>query len=302
MSGTETAIESNFEDVVTDDFVSDNDADFEFVKITEREKENIASSCPYIQELFEITRLEILQPDAVRCAYASKELGLFHLFLRKSMFESIRKWTNEESERKGKNDISRGKFNAYVGLEIAMSIIRLNDISDFWCKSMFLGQSDFSNVMSRDDFESIRGSLKFYPKYDHDLASVDPLWHSRIMLEHFMKQSANIAVLRGVSSLDENTLRCKARTCARTFMKNKPTRYGIRFYVIVSWFEAYLHTFWDNGSGNKTGISPGAAYCRVFHDLRGVYNGKFDPRLVNPLQPSALLPSILHSLVNSKQY
>ena len=94
------------------------------------------------------------------------------------MFESICKWTNEELERNGKNDISRGKFNAYVSLKIAMSIIRLNDISDYLCTSMFLGHSDFTNVMFRDDFESIRGSLKFYPKYDHDLASVDPLWHS----------------------------------------------------------------------------------------------------------------------------
>ena len=50
MSGTETAVESNFEDVATEDFVSDNDADFEFVKITEREKESIASTCPYISK------------------------------------------------------------------------------------------------------------------------------------------------------------------------------------------------------------------------------------------------------------
>lgn len=137
MNHTEIAVESNFEDVATEDFVSDNDADFEFVKITEREKEIIASNCPYIQELFEITRLEMLQPDAIQCAYTSKELGLFHLFLRKSMFESIHKWTNEELERKGKNAISREKFNAYVDLEIAMSIIRLNNISDYWCKRVY---------------------------------------------------------------------------------------------------------------------------------------------------------------------
>ena len=124
--------------------------------------------------------------------------------------------------------------------------------------------------------------MKFYPKYDHDLASVDPMWHSCIMLEHFIKQRANITVPLSVSSLDENTLRCKAHTCARMFMKNKPTKYGIRFYAKVSWFEAYLHTFWDNGSGNKTGVSLGATYYRVFCKLQGVYNGKLDPRLVYP--------------------
>ena len=44
MSATETATESNFEDVATEDFVSDTAADFEFVKITEGEKEAIVGT------------------------------------------------------------------------------------------------------------------------------------------------------------------------------------------------------------------------------------------------------------------
>jgi hypothetical protein len=84
MSATETAIESNFDDVATEDvIVSDNDADFEFVNVTEKERENIASTCPYIQELFEITRLEKLQPDAVRCAYIIQRAWLVSLIFEK---------------------------------------------------------------------------------------------------------------------------------------------------------------------------------------------------------------------------
>lgn len=118
--------------------------------------------------------------------------------------------------------------------------------------------------MSRNDFETIRGSLKFNPEYNPDDAMNNPLWHSRQILHHFMVNASNIAVPCGVLSLDENTLRCKSRTQARTYMKSKPTKYGIRFYAIVSWREAYLHTFWDNGSGNKTGFSPGNQYCKLF--------------------------------------
>jgi len=55
MNHTEIAVESNFEDVSTEDFVFDKDADFEFVKTTEREKEIIAFNCPYIQDLFKTT-------------------------------------------------------------------------------------------------------------------------------------------------------------------------------------------------------------------------------------------------------
>ena len=166
--------ECNYEDAATYDSRSEEN-DLQSVRFTEKDKENIAASSPYIRQLLENTKLEILQHDEVRNAYKSKEIGLFHLFLRQSMFNTICKWTNEELVKKGKNRITIEKFKAYVGLEIAMSIVKLNDISDYWSTAMFLGHKDFSNVMSRDDFESIRSSLKFYPTYDHDVASQDPL-------------------------------------------------------------------------------------------------------------------------------
>ena len=75
-----------------------------------KNKENIAASSPYIRQLLENTKLEILQHDEVRNAYKSKEIGLFHLFLRQSMFNTICKWTNEELVKKGKNRIIIEKF------------------------------------------------------------------------------------------------------------------------------------------------------------------------------------------------
>ena len=68
-----------------------------------REKLNIASQNEYIQELLQRTKLEILQKDKVTKAYTSnKEIGLFHLFLTKEFFKSLRTWTNTRLEEKGK--------------------------------------------------------------------------------------------------------------------------------------------------------------------------------------------------------
>ena len=64
--------------------------------------------------------------------------------------------------------------------------------------------------MSRDNFTKIISNLKFYPKYEHDVAVKDPLWHSRVMLNHFLKNSTEVAVPVGCPELDENTVRCKA--------------------------------------------------------------------------------------------
>ncbi len=217
-----------------------------------------------------------------------KELGLFHLFLNRSFLECIRKWTNAELSKKGKKKVSTEIFNAYIGLELAMSIVQLNNMHDYWSTKMFLGNEDFKRIISRDMFKEIRSNLKFYPEYDHAVAVVDPLWHSRVMLHHFMKNAASIAVPRGCSALDENTIRCKARTGARSYMKSKPVKFGIRFYAVVGCQHAYLHSLWDNGSGNKTNVPPGQSYCKVFWQLRGPYDRCIDNNLVNTKSPSAL--------------
>ena len=141
---------------------------------------------------------------------------------------------------------------------------------------MFTGHKDFSRVMSRDAFETIRAYIKFRSNTDdeHDLASQDPLCRS--LLQHFQKHCAEIAVPYGTSALDENTARTKARTSARSYIKGKPDPYGIRFYAVVGWKNLYLSSIWDNGSGNTSGVPQAQAYCTIFRNLRGAYNKVFD--------------------------
>ena len=120
---------------------------------------------------------------------------------------------NKKLDEKGKATVNESKFDAYLGLEMAMSIVSFNDTAEYWRSSMFTGHSDFINAMSRDDFCHIRSCvvLKNPEAYDHDEASADPLHHSRRLIEHFMKNAAKIAVPIGTSALDENTARTKAR-------------------------------------------------------------------------------------------
>lgn len=131
---------------------------------------------------------------------------MFNLFLTKSFIECLCTWTNQEILHKGKYRATYSQLLAYIGLEISMSINQLNDIHDYWSSKMFLGNTDFQKVMSRDLFKNIRYSLKFYTEYDHSIAVMDTLWHSRIILIHFMKNSSSVAVPDGCSVLDENTI------------------------------------------------------------------------------------------------
>ena len=96
-------------------------------------------------------------------------------------------------------------LNSYLGIEIATSLTQCDDIYDYWSSKKFLGSTDVSTIMSRNTFTKIRSNLGFYPIYDDEIAAKDPLWNSRIILEHFLKVSTSIAVPVGPAALDENT-------------------------------------------------------------------------------------------------
>jgi hypothetical protein len=175
------------------------------------------------------------------------------------------KWTNDELLKKGESKVSKEKFMAFVGLEIAMSLVPLNKIHQYWENKKFSGHQDFKDVMSRNDFQLIRGATKFHPpEYDNELASKDPLWHSRVMLKHYQKNSASHAVPAGSSALDVNTCRTNGRTREKSYMPMKPNCFGIHFYICTGATELYNSYMADNGTGNLTGTSHADRYIDIF--------------------------------------
>ena len=95
---------------------------------------------------------------------------------------AIRTWTNYNLKNKGLKEVNENKFRAYVGLEMAMSIVQLNDISYYWKTEMFTGHEDFKRTMSRDGFmnnESLHRSIFMVPAiivaYNMFMNSVDQM-------------------------------------------------------------------------------------------------------------------------------
>jgi hypothetical protein len=105
---------------------------------------------------------------------------LFELFLPKRFWDAILQWTNDNLVEKLKKLITKEQFFAYIGLEVAISINPLDDIKDFLSTKKFFGVQDFRDVMSRNQFQLIRGSLAFRPIGcdPPDQKAKDPLWFS----------------------------------------------------------------------------------------------------------------------------
>lgn len=85
----------------------------------------------------------------------------------------------------------------------------------------------FRKIVKRDDFQRIMASLHLYTKYNPDVALANLLWYSRQVLKYFENNAATVAVLVGVSFLDDNTIRCKGRIGTQEFMKSKSVFHNI---------------------------------------------------------------------------
>ena len=173
--------------------------------------------------------------------------------------------------------MNKMKFNAFIGLEMAMSIVQLNEIKDYWRTGFFEGHKDFSTVMSRDDFMNLRSNLCLRNPCDgnEDEKYKDPLYGARKVFENFQKHLVQFAVPYGASALDENTVATKAKCRTKTYLPNKPDKYGIRFYSVVS-NNVFLSSMSDNWAGNYTGESGPKSYTALFCKLWTPYKKLFE--------------------------
>ena len=197
-------------------------------------------------------------------------LGLFHLFLTKSFFNSIVEWTHQKYVSLAKPTISKEDFQTYLGLELAMSLSHQNSIAGYWSNKAFIGVKGFQEVMCRNKFQRIRSSLQFRPMGvdSLDIKHQDPLWRSRTILSELLTNCMDTAIAPGVMSLDEATISTKAKCRAKTYIPSKPDKYRIRLYAFNCWNSLYLQNTFDNGTGNSCGLSFADRYVSVFPELR----------------------------------
>lgn len=102
----------------------------------------------------------------------------------------------------------------------------------------------FKDLLTCKSFIYIHSSLQLYPPDadERQTCTTDPLWNFKAILEHFPKNCVDIAVPKGLMTLDENKVRTKAWTAARLYISLKPVYFGIRFYMLAGCSNAYVHS------------------------------------------------------------
>lgn len=123
------------------------------------------------------------------------------LVINSPFLNYIEIWTSPELFVRGKRKrpIYVNELMDYLEKDTAACIVTTNKLKDYRSSCKLVERQPFKKIMSRDEFLSIRASLKIHFHYDLDVKVKDPLWQ-------FARNATNMSVPVGVSSLDENKI------------------------------------------------------------------------------------------------
>ncbi|OWZ19106.1 hypothetical protein PHMEG_0006690 [Phytophthora megakarya] len=193
--------------------------------------------------------LHIVAPVKLRKSYRDNaEYGRFSLFVTTAFRRSLFTWTSDALTAREQQNLTRSEFNTYV-------LVR----------KLILRRSSIHETVARTRSKNIRSALQFQAPGDPTLDKLhNPLWYSLTMLNHIQKQFAAFTVPTGISSIDEMTVATKACSKHTRACLPRHDKYGIMFYAVVGWDAVYVHTLWDNASGNTKQSIPAQRYTHLF--------------------------------------
>ncbi|XP_055074466.1 piggyBac transposable element-derived protein 4 [Misgurnus anguillicaudatus] len=179
-------------------------------------------------------------------------------------------------------DISVKDFKSFLSMVIYMGLIKCFNITDYWKKADVYSLPYPLRVMTSRKFLNISSALhlsdpkedaendkkKGTPEYDR-LFRIKPLYDNiRETCKTYLHPFQNI-------SIDERMVASKARNGLKQYMKNKPTKWGYKLFVLADSLSGYTWDFF-------------------------IYEGKTTHKVSDPKQRKGVGYETVMALVNEK--
>ena len=181
-------------------------------------------------------------------------MSCFHLLLSEQFYDNLLTETNQyaHQQRTLKNDtspwnpVSREELMAFIGINIAMGIISLPCVDDYWSTDPILCHSWFRIVMPRNRFRQI---LRYIHVVDNTNApkctdpDYDKLWKVRSLLNALEESTSQLYSPHQQVSINESMIGTKCRLLFIQYMPQKPTKWGIKVWVCSDARNGYIYNF-----------------------------------------------------------
>ncbi len=194
------------------------------------------------------------------------ELDSFLTLFPRSLFIWIAECTNERLkvfEEKTKKKYAPTDYHEMmlvIGCTIIMSYNRVPYMSMLWSKDKSLRNEAIIAAISRDRFLLLHSKLYFnHPKKPSDAGKTYYMDELLRCLKHTFPRARSEATFQ---SIDECMIKCKARTSMKQYMRDKPTKRGIKGWVRADAESGYTYDI-NLYTGKSVGFEEGTLGERV---------------------------------------
>ena len=172
------------------------------------------------------------------------ELDLFQLFIDEHILERLVTSTNDYAEeirhkkpnmykRFERHRLTPDEMMRYIGCLLLLSINSVRNYCLAWSKKSSQHLSHLHRLLTRDHFEAIGAFLHVVTKEEEASLSSHKL--KKILPLHDVIKKKCLELYQPLQqlSMDEHMVKSKTRTQFRQYIRNKPTKWGYKYWVLA---------------------------------------------------------------------
>uniref|UniRef100_A0A3Q1B481 PiggyBac transposable element-derived protein domain-containing protein n=1 Tax=Amphiprion ocellaris TaxID=80972 RepID=A0A3Q1B481_AMPOC len=187
-----------------------------------------------------------VQPPLSEKVDSPSPSDLFKIYLDQAAIKNLCANTNKNAAKNiaaSKNfkwaDVTVPEMYQYIGLTLYMSTLKLPKMRDFWRTDSIFHVEYPRKVMSRERFLTIAGNMHISDPADDVINDgkkgtddYDCLYRIRPLYDSLHVACKAVYHPRQELSVDERMVATKARIALKQYIKNKPTKCGIKLFVL----------------------------------------------------------------------
>lgn len=186
----------------------------------------------------------------------TNECGFFQQFFTDDLLEEIVVQTNvfahfrldqatlpQHSIWRDWRDVDLKEMKAYLGVVLNMALNAKPNIQDYFSKEWLNATSFFTDVFCRRRFFQIHWMLHISPPVPADAPRQTRAEKVRHVLTYIKGKCQELYVPERDIAVDETTISFKGHVSFKMYNPQKPTKWGLRIYVLAESLHGYICTF-----------------------------------------------------------